>query len=190
MYRTSATEKLQQLTNISVQNKKFTTTAKANSVTTYVISGAAYSGSTGYEAGAIYKLVNRNSGLVLDVNGASSAGGATIIQWSDNGAANQQWKLEPAGNGYYTIRNVGSGLLLDVNSGSTQGGASLIQWQANGGYNQQWLPIDVGGYVVLANRNSGLTVDINQGSMSAGASTIQWEDNGGANQQWSLVKVN
>lgn len=190
VYRTSATEKLQQLTNIPVQNKTFTTTAKAGSVTTYVISGASYSGSTGYEAGAIYKLVNRNSGLVLDVNGASTAGGATIIQWNDNGAVNQQWKLEPAGNGYYSLRNVGSGLLLDVNSGSTQGGAALIQWQANGGYNQQWLPIDVGGYLVLANRNSGLTVDINQGSMTAGASTIQWEDNGGANQQWRLVKVN
>jgi O-glycosyl hydrolase len=190
VYRTSATEKLQQLTNIPVQNKTFTTTAKAGSITTYVISGASYNGSTGYEAGAIYKLVNRNSGLVLDVNGASTAGGATIIQWSDNGAANQQWKLEPVGNGYYNIRNVGSGLLLDVNSGSTQGGAALIQWQANGGYNQQWLPIDVGGYLVLANRNSGLTVDINQGSMTAGASTIQWEDNGGANQQWRLVKVN
>ncbi|WP_366348672.1 RICIN domain-containing protein [Paenibacillus amylolyticus] len=190
VYRTSSTEKLQQLTNISVQNKTFTATAKANSVTTYVISGANYNGSTGYEAGAIYKLINRNSGLALDVNGASSTGGATIIQWNDNGAANQQWKLESAGNGYYNIRNVGSGLLLDVNSSSTQGGAALIQWQDNGGNNQQWLPIDVGGYVVLANRNSGLTVDINQGSLTAGASTIQWADNGGANQQWSLVKVN
>lgn len=190
VYRTSSTEKLQQLTNISVQNKTFTATAKANSVTTYVISGASYNGGTGYEAGAIYKLINRNSGLALDVNGASTTGGATIIQWNDNGAANQQWKLESAGNGYYNIRNVGSGLLLDVNSSSTQGGAALIQWQDNGGNNQQWLPIDVGGYVVLANRNSGLTVDINQGSLTAGASTIQWADNGGANQQWRLVKVN
>ncbi|MHA7582338.1 RICIN domain-containing protein [Paenibacillus vandeheii] len=190
VYRTSSTEKLQQLTNINIQNKKFTATAKAGSVTTYVISGATYNGSTGYESGAIYKLINRNSGLALDVNGASTAGGATIIQWNDNGAANQQWKLESAGNGYYKIRNVGSGLLLDVNQSSTQGGAALIQWQDNGGNNQQWLPVDVGGYLVLVNRNSGLTVDINQGSMSAGASTIQWADNGGANQQWSLVKVN
>ncbi|NMI07863.1 hypothetical protein HF638_28090 [Paenibacillus sp. SZ31] len=190
VYRTSSTEKLQQLTNISVQNKTFTATAKANSVTTYVISGATYNGGTGYDSGAIYKLINRNSGLALDVNAASTTGGATIIQWNDNGAANQQWKLESTGNGYYKIRNVGSGLLLDVNSSSTQGGASLIQWQDNGGNNQQWLPIDVGGYVVLANRNSGLTVDINQGSLTAGASTIQWADNGGANQQWSLVKVN
>ncbi|MFE6076809.1 RICIN domain-containing protein [Paenibacillus sp. NPDC057886] len=190
VYRTSSTEKLQQLTNINIQNKKFTATAKAGSVTTYVISGVTYNGSTGYESGAIYKLINRNSGLALDVNGASTAGGATIIQWNDNGAANQQWKLESAGNGYYKIRNVGSGLLLDVNQSSTQGGAALIQWQDNGGNNQQWLPVDVGGYLVLVNRNSGLTVDINQSSTTAGASTIQWADNGGANQQWSLVKVN
>ncbi|MDK8191926.1 RICIN domain-containing protein [Paenibacillus sp. UMB7766-LJ446] len=190
VYRTSSTEKLQQLTNINIQNKKFTVTAKAGSVTTYVISGATYNGGTGYESGAIYKLINRNSSLALDVNGASTAGGATIIQWNDNGAANQQWKLESAGNRYYKIRNVGSGLLLDVNQSSTQGGAALIQWQDNGGNNQQWLPVDVGGYLVLVNRNSGLTVDINQSSTTAGALTIQWADNGGANQQWSLVKVN
>jgi hypothetical protein len=94
----------------------------------------------------LYKLINRNSGHALDVNGASTAGGATIIQWNDNGAANQQWKLESGGNGYYKILNVGIGLLLDVNQSSTQGGAALIQWQDNGatinnGY--RWMSEDI-----------------------------------------------
>ena len=46
-----------------------------------------------------YKIKSRSSGLVVDVNGRSMADGTNIIQWSDNGQPNQQWKLE-------TVRNL------------------------------------------------------------------------------------
>ncbi|TCM99566.1 O-glycosyl hydrolase [Paenibacillus sp. BK033] len=190
VYRTSSTEDLAQLSNAVVSNKTFTATAKASSVTTYVISNVTYTGTTGYPSAAIYKIVNKNSGLVMDVNGASTSNGASVVQYTDNGGSNQRWKLVSAGNGYYKIQNVNSGLLLDVNQSSTTGGTALIQYQDNGGYNQQWLPVDAGGSVILVNRNSGLTADVNQASTASGASVIQWSDNNGTNQQWTLVKVN
>lgn len=190
VYRTSQTEDLAQVSNAAISNKTFTATAKASSVTTYVISNVTYTGATGYPSAAIYKLVNKNSGLVMDVNGASTANSASVIQYTDNGGNNQRWKLVSAGNGYYKIQNVNSGLLLDVNQSSTTGGTALIQYQDNGGYNQQWLPVDAGGSVILVNRNSGMTVDVNQASTASGASVIQWADNNGTNQQWTLVKVN
>jgi hypothetical protein len=40
--------------------------------------------------------VNRNSGKVIDVNGASTADGAAVIQWTDHGGNNQQWTLPAA----------------------------------------------------------------------------------------------
>jgi hypothetical protein len=40
-----------------------------------------------------YKIVSRSSGKVLDVPGASTANGAIIEQWTDNGGQNQQWSL-------------------------------------------------------------------------------------------------
>jgi len=43
-YRTSSTEALVQLSNVSISNKTFTATAKSKSITTYVISGASYTG--------------------------------------------------------------------------------------------------------------------------------------------------
>ncbi|WP_336772896.1 RICIN domain-containing protein [Paenibacillus sp. MMO-58] len=190
VYRTSSTEDLAQLSNAAVSNKTFTATAKASSVTTYVISNVTYTGTTGYPSTAIYKIVNKNSGMVMDVNGASTANGASVIQYTDNGGNNQRWKLVSAGNGYYKIQNVNSGLLLDVNQGSTTGGTALIQYQDNNGNNQQWLPVDAGGSVILVNRNSGMTADVNQASTASGASVIQWSDNNGTNQQWTLVKVN
>jgi hypothetical protein len=41
-------------------------------------------------------LVNRSSGMLADVSGASTADGTAVIQWPANGGANQQWLLVPA----------------------------------------------------------------------------------------------
>ncbi|MBW8801643.1 MAG: RICIN domain-containing protein, partial [Streptomyces sp.] len=42
---------------------------------------------------AWYVLLNRNSGKVLDVNGASTADGAAVIQWTRTDATNQQFQF-------------------------------------------------------------------------------------------------
>ncbi|XEC93007.1 RICIN domain-containing protein [Paenibacillus tarimensis] len=40
-----------------------------------------------------YKLIARHSGKAMDVDGAYTADGATIQQWTDTGGNNQQWYL-------------------------------------------------------------------------------------------------
>src|SRR5262249_37098900 len=79
-YRTSSTENLVQLAGVGVKYGLFTAVAKAESVTTYVLSGVTYTGLIGFDPGAYYKLVNANSGLVLDVAGGSTADGSRVIQ--------------------------------------------------------------------------------------------------------------
>ena len=44
-------------------------------------------GGSGY-----YKIVNRNSGQVLDISGANTANGGLAIQWPYDSGANQQWQ--------------------------------------------------------------------------------------------------
>lgn len=44
-------------------------------------------------SGAIYKLVNRNSGKLLGVHYNSKQDGANVIQWGLNNDYNQQWRL-------------------------------------------------------------------------------------------------
>lgn len=44
-YRTSSTENLQSLSNLSITNQTFTATAQANAITTFTISGVSYDGS-------------------------------------------------------------------------------------------------------------------------------------------------
>ncbi|MGZ3750547.1 MAG: RICIN domain-containing protein, partial [Mucilaginibacter sp.] len=151
--------------------------------------GVGTGGTDLFYTGAYYRLINQNSALAMDVNGASLANGANIIQWPQNGGNNQQWVITDNGSGYYKIVNRNSGLALDVNGGSTTSGATIIQWPWNSGNNQQWqlTSVSTGVYKVI-NRNSGLAVDVSSASKSYGANLIQSPWNGGANQQWQIVQ--
>ena len=93
---------------------------------------------TGY-----YTLVNRNSGKVLDVAARSTANGARVQQWADNGGANQQWQLIDVGGGYYKLINRNSGLSMEVANWSTASGEQIQQWDDNGGAWQQWRLVPV-----------------------------------------------
>ncbi len=183
-YQTSASENLAQLSGITIANNTFSSTLPAQSITTFVIPNITIGsgGTTTY-----YKLTNRNSGKVLDVSGASTANGATIIQNTANGGANQQWSETAVSGGYIKFVNRNSGKVLDVSGASTANGASVIQYTDNGGTNQEWSLVSVGGgYYKIVNRNSGKVLDVSGASTADGASVIQYTDNGGTNQEWSL----
>ena len=151
--------------------------------------GVGTGGTDVFYSGAYYRFLNQNSGLAMDVNGASTASGAGVIQWPQNGGNNQQWIITDNGNGYYKILNRNSGLSLDVNGASTANGAGIIQWPWNGGNNQQWqLSSTSTGIYKVINRNSGEVVDVTGASTANAASIIQWPWNGGNNQQWKIVQ--
>jgi hypothetical protein len=134
---------------------------------------------------AFYRIINRNSGQVLDVNGGSTTVGAGIIQYPENRGTNQQWQVLPTSGGYYRILNRNSAQALDVNNASTTAAAPVIQYTYNGGNNQQWqLASNGGGYVRIINRNSTQVLDVNGSSTTAGAAIIQYPFGGGNNQQW------
>lgn len=151
--------------------------------------GVGTGGTDVFYPGAYYRLLNINSGDALDVNGASTASGANIIQWPQNGGNNQQWVITDNGNGYYKIINRNSGDALDVNSASTTAGANIIQWPWNGGNNQQWqlTAISTGVYEVT-NRNSGLVLDVSGASTTNGTGIVQQPWNSSNDQQWQIVQ--
>lgn len=137
-----------------------------------------------------YRLVNRNSGKVLDVNGASLADGAAVIQWPSTGGTNQHWQLQANSDGSYRLLNSRSGKLLDSPGSSTQG-AALDQWSDTSSTNQSWklAPSSTSGYYRLVNVRTGWCVDVANASTADGAAVIQWPTTGGANQDWQLVPV-
>jgi hypothetical protein len=137
--------------------------------------------------GGWFRLANRNSGKVLDVNGASTAEGAKIIQWTWSGSTNQQWQLLPNADGSFRLSARHSGLVLTA--GSAQG-AQLEQRADTGGNDQWWKLVDAGGgQVTLVNVRTGWYADVDGSSKADGAKVIQWPANGVANQQWQVVWV-
>jgi len=151
--------------------------------------GVGTGGTDVFYTGAYYRFLNLNSGEALDVNGASTASGAGIIQWPQNGGNNQQWVITNNGSGYYKITNRNSGDALDVNGASTTSGAGVIQWPWSGGNNQQWALTSVStGIYKATNRNSGMMLDVSGASTANGAGIIQSPWSGGNNQQWQIVQ--
>lgn len=83
------------------------------------------------------KLINRNSGKVLEASGEASAADS-VVQRSDNGQAEQQWTLTPVGSNEVRIANRKSGKVLDVGGGSTENGSEIRQSAYSGSASQRW----------------------------------------------------
>jgi hypothetical protein len=80
--------------------------------------------------------------LCLDVANVSTADSAQVIQWSCGSGANQQWKIQDAGDGYVRISARHSGKCLDVAAASTANSARIKQYTCStAATNQQWQAI-------------------------------------------------
>ena len=89
----------------------------------------------------VYQIVPffSKGGFVLDVPGFSTASGARIQLYANNGGINQLWRLVPlTTTGTMKIVSAGTGLVLDIPGSSAQNGTILQQYADNGGLNQQW----------------------------------------------------
>jgi hypothetical protein len=149
-----------------------------------------------------------NSGLVLDVKGASKDAGTLVQQWTPNGGTNQQWTLRRFGTGLlYEIVSVNSGLVLDVEGRSTSAGAGIDQYFAQGTPNQLWniyrRPGTTQGYAIVSEQVSpapyspgrlsspaNLVLDVPGLSTAPGTAIQQYTENDGLNQQWLFNSEN
>ena len=111
------------------------------------------------EPGVYYRLVAQHSGKAADINGASTAAGALLIQWSVSSGLNQQ----------FDFVDVGERPLPDQGAAQRPGPAGR-QFEhrrrhhpatRSNAASQQWRVVDQGGGMVsLVNRQSGLAMDV------------------------------
>lgn len=144
---------------------------------------AAYLGGSPVIADGTYKIVNRNSGLVLDAAGQGTVIGTAVQQWTDNGGDNQHWTITHLGDNQYKITGVQSGRSVDVNGQSVLDGAPVQL----GNNNQRWVITPVsGGYYTITSLQSGKVMEVPAQSTAPGATIAQYTNNGGNHQQWSF----
>jgi hypothetical protein len=135
-----------------------------------------------------YTLVAQHSGKAADINGAATAAGTRLIQWTAGSGLNQQFEFAAAADGHFLVKARHSGLVLQAANNST--GADVTQQASTGAANQQWRVVDHGGDVVsLVNRQSGLAMDVWEASTADGARISQWTYNGSANQRFARRRV-
>ena len=140
------------------------------------------------ETGVYYGLTAQHSGKRADINGASTAAGATLIQWTANSGTNQQFDFLDSGGGYYRVRARNSGLVLQVANSSS--GTDVTQQSDSNSTAQQWRVVDRGsGVISLVNRQSGLAMDVWGASTADGARIAQYAVTGAANQRFQLHRV-
>jgi hypothetical protein len=141
-----------------------------------------------------YIIVNRNSGKVLEVPGATMNNGIILDQATYTGGLNQQWDVNPLPGtvggdfSYFTIKAAHSGVTADESNYSYANGSPIQQW--NGGTNlvEQWyLEYAGNNYFRIRNRWSWKVAGVFGASTSSGAQVVQWDSNGSPDQQWRLI---
>ncbi|MEU6078165.1 RICIN domain-containing protein [Micromonospora sp. NPDC047074] len=147
------------VTRTSVASQPLTVTTNSSTAP----AGAAEDGATMILANDV--LDGSGANLTIDVLGFSEDENATVIQWPQNGEANQQWKMTAATGGTWTLTNNHSLKCLTPLGGATTVGTPVVQATCSGAAAQRWT------FTVL----SGLTHHIKTASnlcvQAAGAST-------------------
>ena len=146
-----------------------------------------------------YQLVNRGTGMVMEVAEAGEFNGANIVQNLPVGGNHQFWDvapLDPRHGGdfsYFSIRSALTGKAADVYDWNLQTGADIRQWEYYGNANQNWIMEYVeDGYFHIRSRWSGkfLEVDNAEEETPIAGATLQLGDaNDSAYQQWRLIPV-
>lgn len=192
-YRTSASENLVQLNDISIQNNTLEVNTAPESITTYVISNATTNSTPDFDRTATYKIVNKSdNSKVIDVFNSSPDNSADIIIMDeDSNSDSQDWIFIVNDVGDYYIANANAAKMLDVPGASTINGTNMALWQPNGDNNQLWQITDLNnGYFSIINKNSYKALGVKNGYMTNGNNIDQYDYHGYDNQQWKFEAVN
>ncbi|RAG87281.1 hypothetical protein DN069_01735 [Streptacidiphilus pinicola] len=79
------------------------------------------------------ELQNENSGSDVVVQGASTAQGAKVVQYTQNGSANGLWRPIRQSDGTWQFQNQNSGLCLDQAGAVSTVGVQFDQWPCKSG---------------------------------------------------------
>ena len=145
--------------------------------------------------GGYVKIINKHSGLVVDIQNNATANGTKVQQWSDAGVDAQRFRLMPVGlpstsmnisNGVYKIQGKTSGKLIHA-ANSTSGAAAHL-WESVNVDNERlnFVRQSDGTYKITV-LSSGYALDNNGWSYNNGNQLRFYAWSGGDNQRWYVV---
>jgi hypothetical protein len=138
-----------------------------------------------------YEVVALHSSKCLDVQNASVARDAPIVQASCEGGRNQKWLLRSDGGGYSEIVSLHSRKCLAVAHASLVHGSTVVQGDCQGEDNQKWRLVPVGTvwahavYEIVA-KHSGKCLAVAHASLVHGSTVVQGDCWGRDDQRFIL----
>lgn len=128
-----------------------------------------------------FHITSLKSGQALDVLNWSLEDGADVISYAhDPTSANQQWYLEYAEDGWFTIRHRHSSLCLEYTGGNVQQGV------LDGEKNQQWRFVSI----ESAPRIRQLSAPLNLSAQAHAASvSLTWDEHENANAGYTVLRA-
>jgi len=135
---------------------------------------------------------NVKSQRCIGVDGASTANGALLKQFSCDSSSNQNWHIQRSGI-EHTMINQKSNRCMGVSGASKTAGANLGQFGCDGSANQAWVLEALGGTTAnpiarFINVNSNMCLGVDGASTANGAQLKQFPCDGSVNQQWRLIE--
>jgi len=76
--------------------------------------------------------------MCLDIDGNSKSKGRKVHQWPCHKGANQQWRLDNQGGGWFRLVVRHSNQCMDVSGGKKGNREKYIQWPCHKGGNQKF----------------------------------------------------
>ncbi|MFV2049656.1 RICIN domain-containing protein [Metabacillus sp. YM-086] len=145
-------------------------------------------GNWSLDVSAGYKLINRNSGLVLDVPGSSTQNNIQLQQWNDNGVLAQQFTFGLVEEGF-EMKNASNWKSIEVENYYRHSNANIIQNEDLNKISQRWIIQDLrNGYYSIRNVWSNKAMEVSGGGLSEGIGIVQSDFNEGLNQQWQVIR--
>ncbi|MBL8822757.1 MAG: RICIN domain-containing protein [Planctomycetia bacterium] len=148
-------------------------------------------GTTSTQEIEYYRIINKASGKVLDVENGSGDLRAKIVQFTrQDRSETQQWQIVPFGN-FCQVANRKSSYVLDVPNRSIIAGAPLVLYTSNpnrkDNQNQLWkLNKTKDGYFSLVVLHSNMVLTLEENSKEDNIKVIQAKFVGNDTQLWQL----
>jgi hypothetical protein len=146
-----------------------------------------------FETGKTYRIVNKQTGMSLEVQYASTAENAYIAQNWTSTKTRQMWSFEDAGGGYYKIKNRATGKYFQINGASITSGATLRQGSDNGGENQEFSfekASGTSGFYKIIAHHSCLPIKLTSSTQTVGGRVYQynWQEYY-EHGKWAIVEI-
>ena len=141
-------------------------------------------------ANGYYRIVNAQSGKVLNVEGGNLCPGTNVQQWSiSSNSSNQLFSIVRNDDGSYTVTNKATGLVLSASNTNVYGDVLSDSSSSRLAITKVTSLLPQGFFTISTLSSASVVLDVSGGSVDDGANVQLYGSNKSVAQKWKVAKV-